>query len=76
MIMYADDTTLFCDIYNIPDVEHSLDAERSKITYWLAVNKVYLNANITKFMVFHSDKKTIRYPKLHMNATETDRESK
>ena len=27
MIMYADDTTLFCDINSIPDVEHSLNAE-------------------------------------------------
>ena len=26
-IMYADDTTLFCDINNIPDVEHSMNAE-------------------------------------------------
>ena len=30
MIMYADDTTLFCDINSIPDVEHSLNAELSK----------------------------------------------
>ena len=71
--MYADDTTLFCDINSIPDVEHSLNAELSKITDWLAANKLSLNANKTKFMVFHSDKKTVRYPKLHINATEIDR---
>ena len=73
MIMYADDTTLFCDINSIPDVEHSLNAELSKITDWLAANKLSLNANKTKFMVFHSDKKTVRYPKLHINATEIER---
>ena len=71
--MYADDTTLFCDINSIPDVEHSLNAELSKITDWLAANKLSLNANKTKFMVFHSDKKTVRYPKLHINATEIER---
>ena len=48
-------------------------AELSKITDWLAANKLSLNANKTKFMVFHSDKKTVRYPKLHINATEIER---
>ena len=42
MIMYADDTTLFCDINSIPDAEHSLNAELSKITDWLAANKLSL----------------------------------
>ena len=73
MIMYADDTTLFCDINSIPDDEHSLNAELSKITDWLAANKLSLNASKTKFMVFHSDKKTVQYPKLHINATEIER---
>ena len=73
MIMYADDTTLFCDINSIPDAEHSLNAELSEITDWLAANKLSLNANKTKFMVFHSDKKTVRYLKLHINATEIER---
>ena len=30
MIMYADDTTLLCDINSIPDVERSLNAELNK----------------------------------------------
>ena len=29
----------------------------SLVTDWLAANKLSLNANKTKFMVFHSDKK-------------------
>ena len=29
MIMYADDTTLFCDINSIPDVEHSLQGRQT-----------------------------------------------
>ena len=57
MIMYADDTTLFRDINSIPDGEHSLNAEQSEITDWLAANKLSLHANNTKFMIFHSDKK-------------------
>ena len=57
MIMYADDTALCCDINSILDIEHSLNSELSKITDWLAANKLSLNANKTKCMVFHSDKK-------------------
>ena len=68
MIMCADDTTLICDINSIPEVEHSLNAELSKIT-----NELSLNASKTKFMVFHSDKKKVRYPKLNINATEIER---
>ena len=41
MIMYANDT-IFCDINSIPDVEHSLNAELSKIADWLAANKYLL----------------------------------
>ena len=73
MIMYADDTALCCDINSILDIEHSLNAELSKITDWLAANKLSLNANKTKCMVFHSDKKTVRYSKLLINATEIER---
>ena len=40
--MYAIDTTLFYDINSIPDVEHSLNAELSKIADWLAANKYLL----------------------------------
>ena len=70
--MYADDTTLFCDINSIPDVEHSLNVELSKITDGRAANKLSLNANKTKFMVFHSDKKIVRYPNLYINTTEIE----
>ena len=57
MIMYADDTTLFCDINSIPDVEHSLNAELSKITDWLAANKLSFNANKTSSWYFTLIKK-------------------
>ena len=40
MIMYADDTTLYCDIKDIPNYENILKAELYKITNWLAANKL------------------------------------
>ena len=71
--MYADDTTLFCDINGNPADEHVLNTELCKITDWLSENKLSLNVNKTKGMVFHSDKKKILYPKLFIDAIEIER---
>ena len=65
--MYADDTTLFCGISNIQNLEITLNAELLKITDWLEVDKLSLSASKTKCMVFHSDKKIVRYTKLFIN---------
>ena len=59
MIMYADDTTLICDINGNPADEHLLNMELCKITDWLSANKLSLNVNKTKCIIFHSDKKTV-----------------
>ena len=53
MIMYADDTTLYCDIKDVPNHENVLNVELCKITNWLAANKLSLNVGETKFMDFH-----------------------
>ena len=52
--MYADDTTLYCDIKDVPNYENVLNVELCKITNWLAANKLSLNIGKTKFMVFHT----------------------
>ena len=71
--MYADDTTLYCDIKDVPNYENVLNVELCKITNWLAANKLSLNVGKTKFMVFHSDKKKVVYPKLLINNIEIER---
>ena len=48
MIMYADDTTLFCNITETPAAEHLLNLELCKINDWLSANKLSLNVNKTK----------------------------
>ena len=50
--MYADDTTLYCDIKDVPNYENVLNVELCKITNWLAANKLSLNVGKTKFMFF------------------------
>ena len=73
MIMYADNTTLYCDIHGVPNIQHLLNAELSKISDWLAANKLSLNVSKTKLMIFHSDKKKVLYPKLFINNSEIER---
>ena len=50
-----------------------LNVELCKITNWLAANKLSLNVDKTKFMVFCSDKKKVVYPKLFINNIEIER---
>ena len=60
-IMYADDTTLLSTLQNFKS-NHSGNSlsyningtELTKITQWLAVNRLSLNAKKTKMMIFHS----------------------
>ena len=47
--------------------------ELCKITDWLSANKLSLNVNKTKCMIFHSDKKTVLYPKLFIDNIEIER---
>ena len=67
MIMYADDTTLYCNIENREHCEDTINKELSNIHQWLTSNKLSLNIKKTKFMVFHTTKKKIEYPDLNIN---------
>ena len=63
-ILFADDTNPFTTIeYFIPiqdsNVSVLLNNELSKIHLWLSVNKLTLNIEKTKFMVFHPYQKDI-----------------
>ena len=64
--MYADDTTLFCDIDNNVK-EDVINRELLKVYEWLGANKLSLNVAKTKFMVFHTSKRLVRYPNLLIN---------
>lgn len=73
-ITYADDTTLFVTLdsvhqQNCDDVsqENKLNSEITKITEWLNLNKLSLNADKTKCMVYRTYNKTVRPPKLLIN---------
>ena len=65
VITYADDTTLMSTLgsfnynQNQNSVEQNINEELNKISGWLKVNKLSLNAKKSKFMIFKHVKKTI-----------------
>ena len=66
MLMYADDTTLYCNLYGV-NSEVKISNELSKISEWLSSNKLSLNIKKTKFMVFHTPQTRVNYPVLKLN---------
>ena len=44
-----------------------INCELFKIYEWLGANKLALNVSKTKFMVFHTRNKSVRYPSLKIN---------
>ena len=72
MMMYADDTTIYCNIdQNVSD--EVINMELSKVSQWLAANKLSLNVAKTKFMVFHMHQKAVNYPDLYLNGNKIER---
>ena len=63
-MLYADDTTLFstmaCCLPALPN-EHNIliNGERLKVNDWLVANRLSLNVNKTKCMIFHKSRKDI-----------------
>ena len=72
MWMYADYTTLYCNVSNNV-TDDLLNYELSKIWHWFGANKLALNVSKTKFMVFHTVNKHVIYPKLTINETNIER---
>ena len=66
-ILYAGDTTLISPLCSLSHCSHNdmnyvstmINLELTKISDWLAVNKLSLNAAKTKFMQFHNYQKFI-----------------
>ena len=61
MLMYADDTTLYCNINQNID-EEVINVELLKLWERLGANKLSLNIANTKYMVFHTSKRNVIYP--------------
>lgn len=51
-IMFADDTNIFYSNSSIDDLEITINSELSKVCQWFRCNKLSLNANKTKYILF------------------------
>ena len=74
MLMYADDTTLYCNLDDSTS-EILLNNELTKITDWLSSNKLSLNVKKTKFTVFHTPQRRVNYLTLKLNNVNIERVS-
>ena len=52
-VIYADDTNIFLNHVNIDSATNIMNCELVKLAHWFAANKLSLNINKTKFIVFH-----------------------
>ena len=59
MIMYTDDTILYCNVENCEDIEYIINNELSIIQQCLTSNKLLELINKTKCMFFHTKKLNI-----------------
>ena len=51
-VMYADDTSLMYKAKNVSDLQNQLKSCLSKVADWFKANKLTLNVDKTKFMIF------------------------
>ena len=75
MIVYADDTTLYKsfsaeDLKNSRRLSGIINAELSKISKWLKLNKLSINVSKSKFMAFHVPQRKINLPSLEIETVE------
>ena len=77
-IMFAGDTNLFYSNKNIDKLFETVNAELLNINKWFQANKLSLNPNKTKYVLFHKPRKRsripLKLPVLKINETEIKRE--
>ena len=72
ILMYANDTTLFCNFDNTQN-EFTINNELDNVYRWLCSNKLSLDVSKTKYMYFHTPKRKVIFPDLKINSITIDR---
>ena len=68
MVIYSDDTTLYCNLSNNTN-ESDLNSELHNISEWLASNNLIFKCSEDYIYGFHSMQRKVRYPVLTLNST-------
>ena len=77
-VLFADDTNLFCSDNNMRALFETANQELSQVNDWFLANKLSLNVEKTKYMLFHklTDQENIplKLPLLKLNRKIIERE--
>ena len=73
--MYADDTTIYFNLedFDSNNFEMEINAELQKVSLWLKKNKLSLNLDKTKLMIFHRQQKRVKELNIIINDTNIER---
>ena len=78
--MYVDDTTLYLNLedfdsnnFDSNNFEFEINAELQKVSMWLKKNKLSLNSDKTKLMIFHRQQKRVKEFNITINSTNIER---
>ena len=52
MFLFADDTNIYLDSYDLKNLEKSINKELKKLYEWLCINRLSLNISKTNFVLF------------------------
>ena len=66
-VIYADDTTLYTILSVNSNNSYRINNDLGKIHLWLKLDKLSLNINKTKFMMFHKPYRQIEIPQLKID---------
>ena len=68
-MMYADDATLYFNLEDLDcrNLDNEINSKIKKIKLWLKLNKLSLNADQTKYIIFHADQRMISPITLSIN---------
>ena len=74
-LMYADDTTIYFNLeeFEYLNRERDINTELKKVNTWLKLNKLSLNAQKTKLMIFHRKQKRVDEINIQINGTQIER---
>ena len=61
LVVFADDTNIFCSGNNIQKLLEVVTAELDKLKVWFNLNKLSLNLNKTKYMIFGNQKNLLSH---------------
>ena len=72
--MYADDTTIYLnlEVFDRYNLEQDISNELENMTLWLKRNKLLLNVQKTKLMIFHRKQKQINELNILINEISTE----